>query len=55
MNTLTILVIAVLAVVALAGAFHLAVRSDGYGRRARPPSSRWPDAFDPPPWHVPEL
>jgi hypothetical protein len=53
MTTLTILVFAVLAVAALTALAKVVVRSDGYGQRIRPPSSRWPDAFDPPSWHSP--
>ncbi|HSS68169.1 MAG TPA: hypothetical protein VLK34_06425 [Nocardioidaceae bacterium] len=55
MSTVIILATTVFAVVALAAALKAAVRSDGYGRRDRAPSSRWPDAFDPPAWHSPRL
>jgi hypothetical protein len=53
MNTLTALATTCLAVAALIALTGLVVRSDGYGRRSRPPSSRWPDVFDPPAWHSP--
>ena len=58
MSTVIVLattVTTVFAVVALAAALKAAVRSDGYGRRDRAPSSRWPDAFDPPAWQSPRL
>ena len=55
MTTLIVLATTVLAVVALAAALRASVRSDGYGSRDRAPSSRWPDAFDPPAWHSPRL
>jgi hypothetical protein len=53
MTALTILAISLAAVAALTVLVKTAVRSDGYGRRSRPPSSRLPDAFDPPVWHTP--
>jgi hypothetical protein len=55
MTTLTILAISVLAVAVLTALTKAVVRLDGYGRRSRQPSSRWPDVFDPPPWHSPGL
>jgi hypothetical protein len=55
LNALITLTLAVLAVVALTAAAKAAVRSDGYGRRDRVPSSRWPDVFDPPSWRSPRL
>jgi len=55
MTALIVLFATVAAVVALAGALRAAVRSDGYGRRDRAPSSHWPDVFDPPTWHSPRL
>jgi hypothetical protein len=50
MTTIAILAITVFAVAVLAALTKLAVKSDGYGRRSRPPSSRRPDVFEPPAW-----
>jgi hypothetical protein len=56
MTTLIVLAAAlVLVFVAITAAAKLVVRLDGYGRRSRPPSSRWPDIFDPPGWHSPRV
>jgi hypothetical protein len=53
MTAMIVLAAIVLAVVARTAVAKAAVRLDGYGRRTRPPSSRWPDIFDPPRWHSP--
>jgi hypothetical protein len=55
MTTLIVLVATFLAVAAVTAATKVAVRLDGYGHRARTPSSRWPDIFDPPAWHSPRV
>ena len=55
MTTLIVAAALVLVVVVMTAAAKVVVRLDGYGRRSRPPSSRWPDIFDPPAWHSPRV